>query len=180
MQGRFLTVVVLFYLATCAASAQAERSYVQAGVGHVSAGGRFNDSAGFHSSMAYSVGYQWSPSRNTSFGMVGSYLPVTVFSDSPASVFGMAAVVNYRLMKHGFTPYAGAEIGFNYLTVADSLTDTSAMNPNLAVALTIGAGLLIPISEKVEVDAVARYTYSGIGGGATLIGGTLGIRYRLR
>lgn len=180
MHGWFLTIAVLFCLALCDVSAQADRSYVQAGAAYVAAGGRLPDSADFHSSTAFSIGYQWSPSRSTSFGMVGTFMPATVTSGSPASVFGMSAVVNYRFIKHGFTPYLGAEVGFSYLTVADSLAGNASMKPNLSYALTASAGLLFPLSEKVEVDVAGRYIHSGIGGGLTLIGGALGLRYRLQ
>jgi hypothetical protein len=180
MHGWFLTIASLFCLATYCMSGQSERRYVQAEVGYVSAGGRFTDSAGFASSAVYSIGYQWAPSRTASFGMLGCYMPATVASGSPATVFGMAAVVHYRLFKHGFTPYAGAEVGFRFVSIDDSLASNSAMKPNLSYAFTARAGFLLPVSEKVEVDMAAHYTHTGIGGGLTLPGGALGLRYRLQ
>lgn len=180
MRGWFLTIALLLCLDLCDASAQAERNYLQAGATYVLASGRLPDSADFHSSTAYSIGYQWSPSRSVSFGMVGTYLPASVTSGSAASVFGMSALTNYRLIKHGFTPYVGAEVGFSYLTVADSLASNAAMKPNLSYAVSVSAGLLIPLSDRVEVDVAGRYCHTGIGGGLALIGGALGLRYRLQ
>jgi hypothetical protein len=180
MRKWLITLMSILCLAGIEAAAQADRHYVQAGVSYVAAAGDMVDSARFNASLAYCAGYQWSPSRSTSFGLSGWFLPADVVDQDPASVFGMTAIATYRLIKHGLTPYASAEAGFAFLTLPDSLVGRKHLEPQLGFSIAATAGFLIPVSEKVEIDAAARYAHSAIGGGLSQLNGVIGLRYRLR
>ena len=180
MRKWLITLMSILCLAGTNAAAQADRHYVQAGLSYVAPSGQLVDSALFHASTAYSAGYQWSPSRSASFGLTGWFLPADVFGNDPASVFGMSAIATYRFIKHGFTPYVSAEAGFVFLTLPDSLVGRKHLEKQLGVSIAATAGFLVPISEKVEIDAAARYAQSTAGGGLSQLNGVLGLRYRLR
>ena len=98
----------------------------------------------------------------------------------PASVFGMNAVVTYRPLKHGLTPYVAAEIGFGSLSVPDALARNKYVLPQIGISIAGTAGFLVPVAEKVDIDLAARYGQTSIGGGLTQVNGLLGLRYRLR
>lgn len=180
MRKWLITLMSIQCIAGSAAMAQADRHYVQANLAYVAPSGALVDSANFSSTMAYAVGYQWSPSRSSSFGFMGWYMPADVLIQDPASVFGMTAVGTYRFVKHGFTPYASAEVGFGFLSIADSLVGRKHLEPQLGLCLAGSVGFLIPIAEKVEIDAAARYAQAATGAGLKQINGVLGLRYRLR
>jgi hypothetical protein len=187
----WMTILFLSVVAPCISWAQAGRSYVQAAAAYVSPSGTLTDSARFRATTSYTVGYQWSPSRAYSFGVTGWYMPAEIDPVSaglptelrmydPASVFGMNAVVTYRPLKHGFTPYVAAELGFGSLSVPDALVGNKHVSPQLGFSIAGTLGFLLPVSEKLDVDLAARYAQTAIGGGLTQVNGLLGLRYRLR
>lgn len=187
----WLTILVISVAAPCISMAQAGRSYVQAAAAYVLPSGTLTDSAKFRATTSYSIGYQWSPSRSFSFGMMGWYMPAEIDPVSsgspteismydPASVFGMNAVVTYRPLKHGFSPYVAAELGFGSLSVPDALMGNKRVSPQLGLSVAGTLGFLVPVSEKLDVDLAARYANTAIGGGLTQVNGLLGLRYRLR
>lgn len=187
----WLTILVISVAAPCVSWAQAERSYVQAAAAYVWPSGTLTDSAKFRATTSYTIGYQWSPSRSFSFGMMGWYMPAEIETVSagtpteigmydPASVFGMNAVVTYRPFKHGFTPYVAAEFGFGSLSVPDALVGTKHVSPQLGFSVAGTLGFFVPVSEKLDLDLAARYAQTAIGGGLSQLNGLLGLRYRLR
>lgn len=186
-----IALAAILVTAGCIASAQADRNYLTGGVAYLSAGGGLVDSARLRSSMGYSVGYQWAPTRNWSFGVNGWFIPTEVapfpaegvielVSYSAATVFSMSAVATFRVLKHGFTPYVSAEAGFGYLTVADALMQNANLNPKLGTMFSGSAGFLIPLSNHIDLDATARYSTMGFGIGLQHLGAMIGARYRLR
>lgn len=186
----WLTILVFSVAAPCTSWAQAGRSYVQAAATYVSPSGTMTDSAKFRATTSYTVGYQWSPSRSFSFGMMGWYMPAEIAPVSqgspaeigmydPASLFGMNAVFTYRPLKHGFSPYVAAELGFGSLSVPDALVDNKHVSPQLGFCVAGTLGLLLPVSEKLDIDLAGRYAATAIGGGLNQLNGVLGLRYRL-
>jgi len=125
------------------------------------------------------LGYQRNNLKNftSNISSAGSFLPSTRVTnlDGNASVISILANGYYDIHPGGIDPYITAGIGvasinFNDInSPASSLqySGSSANDQVTAIAYQIGAGVAIPLSDTVKLDARYRYFSTGKIGGIT-------------
>ncbi|MBU3700226.1 MAG: hypothetical protein FGM33_09525 [Candidatus Kapabacteria bacterium] len=181
--GLFLTV-----LATAVAlQAQAQRTFVSAGVSYLRPSGALADSVGLNSGVQFDVRYIWSPTRHWQFGIGGSWTSAALGmtsqgdrSSTSLSITQITLTSAWRPLKHGWSPFIGLEGGFGYLIPPDSLTALPAFESTLRATAAAIAGISVPLSERVDIAASARFSYLPASVPLDLRSLTLGLVYRIR
>lgn len=96
---------------------------------------------------------------------------------------GLMAGVLYRFIKHDFSPYVEAEGGMGYMFADELIANIPRKIDGLSeVKMSVAAtvGILIPVSEKVDVDLSGRYCTTFIEKGFSTMSAHVGLCYALK
>lgn len=187
MSRTVLGFILVLLTATQASTAQAQRTYVSAGVSFMRPQSALADSVGLRSAVQFDLRYLWSPSRTLQFGIGGSWtssaLGMTSRGDQSSTSLSITQITvtgSWRPLKHGWSPFIGVEGGFGYLIPPDSLTSMVAFESTLRPSLGTFLGVSVPLSERIDVAASARLTYLPAPIPLDLTSLTLGLVYRIQ
>ncbi|MBK7031758.1 MAG: outer membrane beta-barrel protein [Ignavibacteria bacterium] len=187
---RFTTLVFLLFLAASANSeAQSARSYLPISLTYLAPGGHLADTFGIKPGLGFNLGYQFALDRNWRVGAKGTWMwsPMSEnengdFSEYSATYYQILATVTWRAIKHGWTPYVTVEGGLGFLTLDVMVGNVPvAIDGASAVRGSAGGlvGVLIPLSDKLDVDMAGRYNYAFSENGYSVAGASVGVVYQL-
>lgn len=188
---RFLTVAACCMVLSVAACAQTSRTYLPASLSYLVPTGLLADSLGAAPGLGFSIGYEVQLDRHHwRAGVRGTWMQSALgkglggdFADYMTTYYQLLATIRYSVFKHGWTPYAQAEGGLGFLALNKvvnnmpiRLDEVSAVRGSYGASL----GVLIPISDVMDVDVSGRYSYASIDDGYALLGVHAGVSYTLR
>lgn len=188
---RFLTVAGCCMVLSVAAFAQTSRTFLPASLSYLVPTGLLADSLGAAPGLGFSLGYELQLDRHHwRAGVRGTWMQSALgkglggdFADYMTTYYQLLATIRYSVFKHGWTPYAQAEGGIGFLALNKvvnnmpiRLDEVSAVRGSYGASL----GVLIPISDVMDVDVSGRYSYASIDDGYALLGVHAGVSYTLR
>lgn len=104
------------------------------------------------------------------------------YSQLGATYYQLLATVTWRAFKHGWSPYVQAEGGLGFLNIDEVIGNqiirvegASSVRP----AIGGSVGVLIPLSEILDIDIAGRYSHGFIGDGFSVAGVHAGVVYQL-
>lgn len=189
--ARLIAVVGLWIVLCAASHAQSVRTFLPASLSYLAPTGPLADSIGAAPGLGFAVGYEvqldrhhWRAGARATWmqsalgkGLAGD------FSEYMTTYYQLLATVRYSVFKHGWTPYVLVEGGLGFLNLNKlvnnmpiRLDDVSAVRGSYGGSV----GVLIPVSDELDIDVSGRYTYAAIDDGYTLIGLHAGVSYALR
>ncbi len=188
---RFLTAVCALVVFSISAGAQSTRTFLPASLSYLAPTGLLADSLGAAPGLGFSLGYEVQLDRHHwRAGVRGTWMQSSLgsgvagddFSKYMTTYYQLLATVRYSMFKHGWTPYLKAEAGLGYITLSEvvnnmpiRLDDVSAVRGSFGGSV----GVLIPLSDVLDVDISGRYSYAAIDDGYALLGVHAGVSYTL-
>jgi len=188
---RFLAAVGMCLVVSGSLWAQSSRTFLPASLSYLAPTGLLADSLGAAPGLGFSVGYEVQLDRHHwRAGARGTWMQSALgkglsgdYSDYMTTYYQLLATIRYSLFKHGWTPYVQAEGGLGFLTLSKvvnnmpiRLDEVSAVRGSYGGSL----GVLIPVSDVLDVDVAGRYSYAAIDDGYALLGIHAGVSYTLR
>ena len=188
---RFLAVLTLCVLASVSAWSQSGRTFLPASLSYLAPVGLLADSLGASPGIGFALGYEVQLDRHHwRAGVRGTWMQSALgkglggdFADYMTTYYQLLATIRDSVFKHGWTPYAQAEGGLGFLALNKlvnnmpiRLDEVSAVRGSFGASL----GVLIPISDVMDVDVSGRYSYAAIDDGYALLGIHAGVSYALR
>jgi|GEM_PF-1213477 len=184
-----LVGVALLTLALNPAQAQVSRNYLPLSLSILAPGQTLADTVGVKPGLGFSLGYQYAIDRQWRLGAKGTWmwskLSATDYGDYSqyaATYYQILATVTWRVFKHGWSPYLQAEGGLGFLNLDEVVANMPIrVEGASSVRGAIGGsvGLLIPLSETVDIDVAGRYSYAFISDGYSVAGVHAGVIYQL-
>lgn len=168
---------------------QVDRSYLPLSVSYLFPGGALADTLDMQGGIGFSLGYQYALDRNWRIGAKGTWMwsklgnpPSGDFSNYSATYYQLLATITWRTFKHGWSPYIQCEGGLGFLNldeVVANMPTPIAGASDVQGSLGASVGVLIPLSEVLDVDVSGRYNYAFIENGYSVLGVHLGVVYQL-
>ena len=118
-----------------------------------------------------SVGYLHALNKHVSIGVHGvmEHLPTALPASNALTTFHMLGSVRYRLLAFIASPYLHLEggVAVQSMNVDDDALERVVGNAGTSMlSAAVRAGMLVPVSSSVDVDAHARY---GVTAATTLV-----------
>lgn len=189
---RFLAVIILCVLASVSTWSQSGRTFLPASLSYLVPVGLLADSLGAAPGIGFAIGYEVQLDRHHwRIGARGTWMQSALgrglagsdFSNYMTTYYQLLATVRFRAFKHGWTPYAQGEGGLGFLTLSElvnnmpiRLDEVSAVRGSYGASL----GVMIPLSDALDIDVSGRYTFAAIDDGYALLGVHAGVSYALR
>ncbi len=180
---------LLLALGSTNVAAQAERSYLPLSLSYMFPGGSLDDSIDVQPGLGFAIGYQYAPDRHWRIGAKGTWMwsklgvvDTADYSAYAATFYQILATVQWRAFKHGWSPYIQVEGGLGFMNLDEMIGNMPVKIPGAsAVRGSVGAllGVLIPLSNQLDIDVSGRWNYSFIADGYTLTGVNAGVVYSL-
>lgn len=189
--ARLIAAIGLWIVLCTPSYAQSVRTFLPASLSYLVPTGLLADSLGAAPGLGFAVGYEvqldrhhWRAGARATWmqsalgrGLAGD------LSEYMTTFYQLLAAVRYSVFKHGWTPYLHVEGGLGFLNLNKvvnnmpiRLDDVSAVRASFGGSV----GVLIPVSDVLDVDVSGRYSYAAIDDGYTLIGLHAGVTYALR
>ena len=155
---------LIVLLAGPALLAQSARSYVSGSVRLARPTGPLADSTGLGAAAQFDLRYIWSPSRTIFLGIGGAWMtpsmgsaPRPTVAAGPLSITQITATATWRMLKHGWSPYVGAEGGFGFVSPPDTLSSNPVFTTTLGASYGVHLGTFIPLSERLDLSVSGRW-----------------------
>lgn len=140
--------------------------------------------------LGFSLGYHYSVDRHVRLTVRASWMRMTLgITDSAGNAdYGLTHVgilggALYRFNKHGWTPYVQAEGGMGIMFADETIDNIPRAIDGLSevkVSFAGSAGVLIPVSETIDLDLSGRYHYTYVDDGFSAVAAHVGVVYALR
>jgi len=141
------------------------------------------------SAIGFSLGYKFAADRHWRFGAKGTWtqmgmgtVDTTDFTDYTFTHVGITANGQLRFNKHGWTPYVEGEAGMGLAFASIKVSQVPQRIDDLSeVRLSVAGmvGVLIPVSERLDVDVAGRYQTTFMTQRFDTIGAHLGLVFTL-
>lgn len=184
-----LSIAVLLTISTAATWAQSTRNHLPLSLSYLVPGVAVADSFEVQPGVGFSIGYQFAADRHWRIGAKGTWmwsgLQTSSGNDVPdysVTFYQILATVQWKAFKHGWSPYLQAEGGLGFLNLDEMIGNVPVkVDGASAVRASAGGlvGVLIPLSDVLDVDVAGRYSYTFIDDGYSLAGVHLGVVYAL-
>jgi len=139
--------------------------------------------------LGFSLAYLSETTKNLSIGAGASYsrtgLGMTDSNDFSAfamDVYQLELKTRWRFIKHGFSPFAGLDAGASFMSINTEIGGVRQKVDGLGEVrpmLAVRAGVLIPISEQVDLDVHGRFSWTFIDQGYSTSAIHIGMVYEL-
>lgn len=173
-----------------AQSARIPKNFVPLSLSYSWPGGGLSDTLDAKPALGFSLGYHYSTSRHVRLTVRATWMHMNLgFVDTTGTDgyglthVGIMAGAMYRFLKHGWTPYVQAEGGMGIMfadKVIENIPRTIDGLSEVKVSFAGSAGVLIPISEAIDLDVNGRYHYTYVDEGFSAVAAHVGVVYALR
>jgi opacity protein-like surface antigen len=184
-----LALAFVLSLACVHMPGQTPKSYLPVSISYLVPVTTVADSLEVQPGVGFSVGYQFAPDRHWRIGARGTWMwsglattSGTEIEDYSVTFYQILATVQWKLFKHGFTPYLQAEGGLGFLNLDEMIGNVPVRVEGAStVRSSAGAslGVLIPVSDMLDVDVSGRYSHTFVDDGYGLAGVHVGVVYCL-
>jgi opacity protein-like surface antigen len=166
------------------------RNFVPLSLSYSWPGGGLTENVDAQPALGFSLGYQFAVERNLRLTVRGTWMRMnlgtvdtTDLTNYGLTHIGFLGGVLYRFIKHGWTPYVQAEGGMGIMFADELIANVPRKIDGLSevkVSFAGTAGVMIPVSENIDVDISGRYHYTYVDAGFSAVAGHVGVVYSLR
>lgn len=177
-------------LSAMAQTGRIPKNFVPLSLSYSWPGGGLSDRLQADPALGFSLGYQYSTDRHVRLTVRASWMRMTLgITDSSGdasyglSHVGVLAGAMYRFNKHGWTPYIQGEGGLGIMFADEEIDNIPRKIDGLSevkFSLAGTAGVLIPVSETIDLDLSGRYHYTYVDDGFSAVAAHVGVVYALR
>lgn len=185
-----LAIFVVLLLGASQSQGRTPHNFVPVSLSYSFPGGGLSDSVGAKSALGFSLGYRFESSKHVRIGARGTWTRLNLgvvdtadFSNYGLTHVGIMASVQYRFIKHGWSPYVEIEGGMGMLFADELIANQPRRIDGLSdVKLSAGGvfGVLIPLGPVVDVDISGRYQSTFVENGFTTLAAHVGIVYAFK
>lgn len=184
-----LAVGALFLTAFDAASARTPKSFLPISLSYAWPGGGLADDIAPDPALGFSLGYRYGTSKHFHISARATWMRMTLgqvdsidYSGFGLTHIGLLGGIQYRFLKHGWSPYVEGELGMGIMFVDTEIGNVPQRIDELTEVKFSYAGVvgvLIPVSDRVNVDLSGRYQLTFVSGNFSTIAAHAGIQYAL-
>ncbi len=183
----FITALLL--VIPSGAHSQVDRSYLPLSISYLLPRGALADTLDVQPGIGFSLGYNYALDRNWRIGAKGTWMWSKLgnpssgdLSSYSATYYQVLATITWRPIKHGWSPYIQGEGGLGFLNLDEEVGNMPIpIEGASAVQGSVGAslGVVIPLSDALDVDVHGRYNFAFIESGYSVVGVHVGVVYLL-
>ena len=184
------TVVgVLLLTSLVPVQARTPTSFLPVSLSYAWPGGGLSDDIAPNPALGFSLGYRYGTSKHFHISARATWMRMTLgqvdsidFSGFGLTHIGLLGGVQYRFIKHGWSPYVEGEVGMGIMFADTEIGNVPQRIDELTEVKFSYAGVvgvLIPISDRVNIDVSGRYQITFVSGNFTSIAAHAGIQYAL-
>lgn len=188
VQARVICLV-MFSLGVVTLRAQASRNLLPLSLSILVPGQPLADTVGVKPGLGFSLGYQFALDRHWRLGAKGTWMWSQLgstssgdYSQHAATYYQILLTATWKAFKHGWSPYIQTEGGLGFLNLDEVLVNMpNRVEGASSVRLAVGGsvGVLIPLSDVVDIDIAGRYNFAFISDGYSIAGIHVGVVYQL-
>lgn len=191
----FACFAILFALLwwPTAATSKTPDSFVPLSVSFSWPSGPLTESVGAKPALGFSLGYAYGSSRHLRLSARATWMRMQLgsvidagdtldFSNYGITHIGILGGLQYRLFKHGVTPYVSAEGGLGIVFADEQVGGVPQRidgESEVKFSYAVSAGVMIPISETIDIDVSGRYHTTFTSDSFTATAAHVGVIYAL-
>jgi len=151
--------------------------------------GDLADELAANPALGFSLGYRYGTSKHFHISARATWMRMTLgqtesfdYTGFGLTHIGLLGGIQYRFIKHGWSPYVEGELGMGIMfadteigNVPQRIDELTEVKFSYAGAV----GVLIPVSERVNVDVSGRYQITFVSGNFSSVAAHAGIQYAL-
>jgi len=184
-----MALVAMLLWTNSTAAARTPTSFLPVSLSYAWPGGGLSDDVAPNPALGFSLGYRYGTSRHLHLSARATWMRMTLgtvdtidYTGFGLTHIGLLGGVQYRFLKHGVSPYVEGEVGMGIMFADKEVANIPQRIDELTevkVSVAGVVGLLIPISERVNLDVAGRYQITYVSGNFTSIAAHAGIQYAL-
>ncbi len=192
MQKTLITTMALaasLLLASSTATARTPTSFLPLSLSYAWPGGGLSDDVAPDPALGFSLGYRYGTDRHFHISARATWMRMTLgtvdtidYTGFGLTHIGLLGGVQYRFLKHGWSPYVEGEVGMGIMFADKEVANIPQRIDELTEVKFSYAGVvgvLIPLSERVNLDLAGRYQITFVSGNFTSMAAHAGIQYAL-
>ena len=139
--------------------------------------------------IGFALGYKFAANRHMRYGARGTWTQMRLgtvdtadYTEYSLTHVGILANAQFRLNKHGWTPYIEGEAGMGLVFASIDVAKVPQKVDDLSeVKISVGGllGVLIPLGTKVDLDIAGRYQTTFLSQRFDTFGAHVGIVFAL-